>query len=52
MAEFSDTIEAVPDLTGEPPSTAVRSNFISCCSSRSNSFSKTNSPYFRPALVV
>uniref|UniRef100_A0A665UJR2 Uncharacterized protein n=1 Tax=Echeneis naucrates TaxID=173247 RepID=A0A665UJR2_ECHNA len=32
-------IEAVPDLTGYPPSI---NNFISCCSSRSNSFLFSN----------
>uniref|UniRef100_A0A669CHZ8 Uncharacterized protein n=2 Tax=Oreochromis TaxID=8139 RepID=A0A669CHZ8_ORENI len=34
---------AVPDLGGLPPSTAVSNKTTSCCSSRSNSLSKTNS---------
>uniref|UniRef100_A0A3Q2VQ05 Uncharacterized protein n=1 Tax=Haplochromis burtoni TaxID=8153 RepID=A0A3Q2VQ05_HAPBU len=41
-----------PDFRGEPPSMAVSSNFISCFSSRSNSVSKTSSPYLLPELVV
>uniref|UniRef100_A0A3P9AWW0 Uncharacterized protein n=1 Tax=Maylandia zebra TaxID=106582 RepID=A0A3P9AWW0_9CICH len=40
-------IEAVPDLAGFPPNKA-----ISCCSSRSNSLSKTNSLYFVPTAFV
>uniref|UniRef100_A0A671U7N0 Uncharacterized protein n=1 Tax=Sparus aurata TaxID=8175 RepID=A0A671U7N0_SPAAU len=45
-------IEAVPDLTGRPPSiplifrTSVRRRLISCCFSRSSSLSRTNSMVF------
>uniref|UniRef100_A0A3B4D4P0 Uncharacterized protein n=1 Tax=Pygocentrus nattereri TaxID=42514 RepID=A0A3B4D4P0_PYGNA len=35
----------VPDRGGVPPSTAVRINVISCCCSRSSSFSSTSSLY-------
>uniref|UniRef100_A0A6Q2XXT2 Uncharacterized protein n=1 Tax=Esox lucius TaxID=8010 RepID=A0A6Q2XXT2_ESOLU len=45
-------IENIPDLCGVPPSTAVSINVTSCCSSRSNSFSNTNSLYLPPSGFV
>uniref|UniRef100_A0A669QJW3 Uncharacterized protein n=1 Tax=Phasianus colchicus TaxID=9054 RepID=A0A669QJW3_PHACC len=39
---------AVPDLGGEPPSTAVSTKCSSRCSSRSKALSRTSSVYLAP----
>uniref|UniRef100_A0A8C5CIK8 Uncharacterized protein n=1 Tax=Gadus morhua TaxID=8049 RepID=A0A8C5CIK8_GADMO len=54
MSKTVISIFTVPDLCGVPSSTAITesNNLISFCSSLSNSFSKTNSPYLVPSLDV
>uniref|UniRef100_A0A669QPD3 Uncharacterized protein n=1 Tax=Phasianus colchicus TaxID=9054 RepID=A0A669QPD3_PHACC len=46
------TFRAVPDLGGEPPSTAVSTKCSSCCSSRSKALSRTSSAYLSPCFPV
>uniref|UniRef100_A0A3B3TA07 Uncharacterized protein n=1 Tax=Paramormyrops kingsleyae TaxID=1676925 RepID=A0A3B3TA07_9TELE len=43
MSRTFMTISEVPDLGGDPPSTAVRRSFMSDCFSRSRFFCSTNS---------
>uniref|UniRef100_A0A8C8Y1L1 Uncharacterized protein n=3 Tax=Felidae TaxID=9681 RepID=A0A8C8Y1L1_PANLE len=42
MSKTSMRTRAVPDLGGVPPSSAVRVNLISACSSRSSALSSTS----------
>uniref|UniRef100_A0A669QZF5 Uncharacterized protein n=1 Tax=Phasianus colchicus TaxID=9054 RepID=A0A669QZF5_PHACC len=43
---------AVPDLGGEPPSTAVSTKCSSRCSSRSKALSRTSSAYLPPSFSL
>uniref|UniRef100_A0A669QG55 Uncharacterized protein n=1 Tax=Phasianus colchicus TaxID=9054 RepID=A0A669QG55_PHACC len=49
MSATTTRTSAVPDLGGEPPSTAVSTKCSSRCSSRSKALSRTSSTYLSPS---
>uniref|UniRef100_A0A8C4MJI0 Uncharacterized protein n=1 Tax=Equus asinus TaxID=9793 RepID=A0A8C4MJI0_EQUAS len=51
MSKTSMRTRAVPDLGGVPPSTAVRVNLNSGCSSRSNALSSTSCGNIMPSAL-
>uniref|UniRef100_A0A452U9L8 Uncharacterized protein n=2 Tax=Ursus TaxID=9639 RepID=A0A452U9L8_URSMA len=51
MSRITIRIVVVPDLGGDPPSSAVSVKVSSCCFSRSSALSNTSSGYIMPSSL-